>query len=515
MGLVLFSGLLVALSFPTLLFGWHLPNLGFLAWVGLVPLIFAIQEASPRDAFKYGYFFGVISFGISWYWLYNALHTFGHIPPATSVVVLALLILMMSLYPAAACALARYFVLKNRGPLLIWLPIFWTLSEFARNYTPFSGFPWSPLSMSQTGYLPLVQFADITGAYGVSFLMVWVNVWLARGTGYLMRNQVPRVSPQTVTTLLLLALTLGYGFYRLNGVEAESAKAPYLKVGMIQPNIPQNEKWDETTQAKQKAIFSNLVAKVEKSADLIIWPEASFTDNLWLTDDKLAPADIGLLGRRGQRPYTLLGLNFVTLRNNRERYFNSAALLDSSGNILDKYHKAHLVPFGEYNPLQKWLPFIKPIAAIGDFEAGEAYRPLALENFKVAPLICYEDIFPEISKSMSRKGASLLINITNDAWYGVSSAPYQHLALAVLRSIETKRTMVRATNTGVTAVILPSGKVAVQSPLFEEGIVIFQTPLLTQQTVYTKLGDWFIAACFIFTLWQLVRIYVQRTQRPV
>ncbi|MDZ4224569.1 MAG: apolipoprotein N-acyltransferase, partial [bacterium] len=360
--------------------------MGFLAWVGLVPLIIAIYEASPRQAFQYGYLFGLVSFGISWYWLYNALHTFGHIPPATSVIVLILLVVMMSLYTGAACGLARYFSLKTKVPFILWLPIFWVLSEFARNYTPFGGFPWSPLSMSQTGYLPLVQFADITGAYGISFLLVWINIWLAssRGARHLMRSQ----APYEVITLLLVALVLGYGFYRLNTVEAQSAKAPYLKVGLIQPNIQQNEKWDETTFAKQRAIFSRLVAKVEENADLIIWPEASFTDNVWLTDDKLAPADIGLLTRRGERPYTLLGLNFVTVKNNRERYFNSAALLDSSGNILDKYHKKHLVPFGEYNPLQKWLPFIKPVAAIGDFEAGEAYYPLTLENFRIAPLIC-------------------------------------------------------------------------------------------------------------------------------
>lgn len=502
------SGILIALSFPTVLFGWHLPNFGFFAWFGLVPLIIAIQDAPPREAFKCGYLFGLVSFSISWYWLFTALNTFGHLPIATSLVVLALLILMMSLYPALACSLARTFVIKTQSPLLIWLPIFWVLTECARNYTPFSGFPWSPLSMSQTAYLPLIQFADITGAYGISFLIVWFNVWLAR-------SRMEHMVPATICSLLLLALILGYGFYRLHQTEQEMAKAPHLKVALIQPNIPQEEKWDEATQQKQQVIFKRLVSQVENNADLIIWPEASFTNNLWLTDDKLSPEDIGLSTHTHARPYTLLGLNFVTLKNGLQRYFNSAALFDAQGNLFGKYHKKHLVPFGEYNPLQKWLPFIKPVAAVGDFEAGDAYHPIALENIDIAPLICYEDIFPEIARTMSKQNASLLVNITNDAWYGLSSAPFQHLALAALRSVETKRTMVRATNTGVTAVILPTGKVALQSPLFTEGVALYQAPLLILRTTYTRLNDWFIAACFIFVLWHLVKPYVERIKRKI
>ncbi|MDO8643879.1 MAG: apolipoprotein N-acyltransferase, partial [bacterium] len=247
------------------------------------------------------------------------------------------------------------------------------------------------------------------------------------------------------------------------------------------------------------------VQSLQSNVDLIIWPEAAWTGTLWLWEKGIAPEEIGLSSTRVGKPFSLVGLTFTGIKEKRQRFFNSAALFDASGNMLDKYHKSHLVPFGEYVPLEKMFSFIKPVAAIGDFEAGEKIEPIKLQNISLAPLICFEDIFPEISRIMTRKGASLLVNMTNDAWYGISSAPYQHLTYSVLRAVENRRSLVRATNTGVTAVIDPTGKVVVASPIFEQGVLVHQVPLMTERTLYTKVGDWFIWACLIFVIWEFFK----------
>ena len=509
-GYLLISGLLIAFSFPTVLFGWPLPNLGFFAWFGLVPLIYVIRDTSPREAFRDGFFVASLFFLISYYWIFNALHTFGHISPLPSLLTLLLLSLFMALYIGAACFFARLFVLKSKGELLVWLPVFWTLLEWTRNYTPFGGFPWSNLAMSQTSYLPLIQFADITGTYGIIFLLVWFNVWLTEAILKWEGREVSNFKSKTIVTALLLFLVVGYGVFQITKENKIAANAPLLKIGLIQPNIPQEEKWNPTTALKQKLVFTEAVQNMERNVDLIVWPEASFTEPVPLFDKWISPEKIGLHGGTQKRPYTLLGLNFYRPQGESERYLNSAAIVDATGMILDRYSKVHLVPFGETIPLKKIFSFLTPLTEIGDFDAGTEVKPLGIENVGVGPLICYEDIFPEISRALVKKGASLLINMTNDAWYGVSSAPYQHLALATLRSVETKRAMVRATNTGVTAVIGPTGRVIVKSPIFERGVLIHQVPLLMGETPYTWLGDWFIAACFILILWQGIKFYVQR-----
>lgn len=513
--MVILSGLLIALSFPTVLFGWHLPNLGFLAWFGLVPLFLLIHDATPRKAFLYGFFTAAIFYTISYYWIYVALHDYGNLSPPVSLFVLLLLSFSMALYAGAACLLAKWFASKTDRKILIWLPCFWTLLEWARNYTPFGGFPWSNLAMSQSAYWPLIQIADLTGVYGVIFFMVWVNVWFAELILKIRGRDIPLFQSKTVVTLLFIFFVLGYGFFRNGSLKQEVLKAPLLKVGLIQPNIPQNEKWEEALLSKQKEIFQESVQSLEDHVDLIVWPESSFFKTLWVQMRRIPPETF-FVTTREKHPFSLIGMSTVDVGPEKERYYNSAALVDSEGIVLGQYHKVHLVPFGEYVPLKKIFSFLKPLAVIGDFEAGKALLPLNLGGWKMAPLICYEDIFPELSRKMVRGGANFLVNLTNDAWYGLTSAAYQHLALAQFRAVETRRAMVRDTNTGVTAVIDPLGRIVNRSFLFETSLLVHQIPLLSSQTVYTKLRDWFVMACFLFVLWRGIFLkYVKRNKRPL
>jgi len=503
----LLSGLLIAFSFPTIIFGWHLPNLGFLAWFGLVPLFLAIRAATPRRAFFYGSITAFVYYFISFYWLYIALHDFGNLSPVVSVLTLVMFSIAPACYIGFACFLSRWFIKKTKTEGILWFPIFFTLIEWLRNYTPFGGLPWSNLSMGQSNYLYLIQIADIIGVYGIIFLLVWLNAWLVELILKFQGMRVPYFRQKNIVTLLLVVLVLGYGFYQLRNQKHHDLETPHLKVGLIQPNIPQNEKWVRAFMPEQMRIFEESVQSLQESVDLIVWPETSWFQTPWISTRKIAPEKFFVTHQDGNRPYTLLGLSFVTRKDNKESYFNSAALLDSRGNILGKYQKVHLVPFGEYVPFKKLLSFLSPVAAIGDFAAGDEAHPLTLDRFKFAPLICYEDIFPGLSRKMVKEGANFLLNITNDAWYGFTSAAYQHLALAQFRAVETRRAMIRTTNTGVTAIIDPTGKIANIAPMFERSLLVHQIPMLFEMTIYTKLGDWFIAACFLFVLWQGVQLF--------
>lgn len=518
MGLILFSALLISLSFHRVLFGLELPNFGFLAWFGFVPLFLLIYEATPRQAFLYGWITATLIFALSAYWLYTTLHLYGGFNPVASLLLILLLSSLLGLFHGLTLFLAKY--LSKKGEMILILPVVWTALEGIRNYIPFGGWPWFNIAMSQSQYLPLIQIADITGVYGVTFLVIWGNVWLTEcflkwreGRSQPFGIKISLFLPKTVTTLFLFVLVLGYGFYRLHQIGSDVKQWPTLKVGLIQPNIPQDEKWEEQYRTKHEELLYEAVESLQNSVDLIIWPETAWFKTLWIEENRIPPLDMGITKASGDRPYSLLGLSFARTQDKGLVYYNSAALVDAQGTIHGKYHKISLIPFGEYVPLPRLFYFLDPIAAIGAFEPGHSYAPLSLPGSNVGVLICGEDIFPEISRKMVREGAHLLVNMTNDAWYNYSSEPYQHLALAAFRSIETRRTMVRATNTGISAVIGPTGKILQAAPLEVQSLLTYQAPLSKAQTLYLQLGDWFLAACFLYLFLLGTKIYVKRARR--
>lgn len=511
MGLILFSVLLVSLSFHRILFGIELPNLGFLAWFGFVPLFLLVYESTPRQAFLYGWITSTLIFALSAFWLYTTLHLHGGFGPIASLALILLLALLLGLFHGLTLFLAK--LLSTRGEPLLIFPVVWTLLEGVRNYIPFGGWPWFNIAMSQSQYLPLIQIADITGVYGVTFLVIWGNVWL---TELFLKWRGAKISlflPKTMTTLFLFSLVFGYGFYRLHQIGNEVKQWPTLKVGLIQPNIPQDEKWEDQYRTKHEELLYEAVESLQNSVDLIIWPETAWFKTLWIEENRIPPLDMGITKASGERPYSLLGLSFARTQDKGLIYYNSAALVDAQGAIRGKYHKISLIPFGEYVPLPRLFYFLDPIAAIGAFEPGQSYTPLSLAGRNLSILICGEDIFPEISRKMVHEGAHLLVNMTNDAWYGFSSEPYQHLALATFRSIETRRTMVRATNTGISAVIGPTGKILQAAPLEVQSLLTYQAPLSEAQTPYLQLGDWFLVACFLYLFLLGTKIYVKRARR--
>lgn len=496
--LSLLSGVLVCISFPTLIAGVQLPEMGPLMWIALVPLILAVRQAPPRRAFCLTFLAALVWYGGSLFWVYRAMNTYGHLPAVTSVLVLILLVVIVAAYIALAPLLARFIETRWRGELLIWLAVCWTAVEILRNFVPCNGFPWADVAMSQWRLLPLIQICDLTGVYGLIFLIVWVNAFLAEAIAKLAGETVARFVPKAIVTTLFIVATMGYGFYRLHAIPPELAENPSMSVGLVQANIGQEDKWSQgRAQANLDAHREGTKRLLEAGVELILWPEAAFPWPVEIDDTEIDPRALGFTTDGvGDFPYTLLGAISDTSDGN---YYNSAILFAGDGAIAGRYHKAHLVPFGEYVPYRKLFFFAKKLTQpVGNFLAGTSVEPLSIGAAKAGILICYEDIFPEIARREVRAGAQFLVNLTNDAWYGVSSAPFQHLAISVFRAVENRRFLVRATNSGVSAIVMPTGTVMVESGIFEPSLMVSPVALLSTPSPYTSLGDWFAWGCVAY-----------------
>jgi apolipoprotein N-acyltransferase len=289
-------------------------------------------------------------------------------------------------------------------------------------------------------------------------------------------------------------LTLLYGHWRLNDVTKRMTASPKARVAVIQGNIDQAIKWNPAFQIDTVKKYNRLSASIiEQHPDLIVWPESA-TPFFFLYDIK--PSELVFEGIHQTAKDYLIGSPSFVRQNDVAKYFNSAYLISPQSKTMGKYDKTHLVPYGEYVPFKKWLPFLgKIVAQVGDFEAGAIGNTLQWKDQKIGVQICYEIIFPGLSRAMARNNASLLINITNDAWFGTTSGPYQHFSMAVFRAVENKRSLARAANTGISGFIDPAGRILAATALLEEAAVVRPLPLLKEKTVYTIIGDLFARLC--------------------
>ena len=507
--LSLVSGVVTSIAFPTRFGDYMLPNFGFVAWFSLVPFVSAISISSPRRSFVLGLAFGIPLYAVSLYWLYTALNTYGGIPPFVSILILALLILFLASYMALAVSIGQLLHLRLGIPLVLALPVTWTMLEFLRGHFPFGGFPWNNIAHTQARYPLLIQTASIFGTYGITFLIILFNAALAEVVLKRWRGKVLLKNLGAVVLILLLSIL--YGWHRLISstyTERES-NLQQINVALVQGNIPQDEKWDSMQLEENLKVYSDVTSKLARQGiDLIVWPESAYPFLFLLTKDKIDPQILGL-DSQGPRPWLLFGALSSYSSNAYYGYYNSAILIDSGGTVKGAYHKVHLVPFGEYVPMRKLLFFAKAIASqIGDLKRGDDYNPLTIgDTTKIAPLICFEDVFPEIARHFVKNGAELLVNITNDAWYGRSSAAYQHLAISIFRAVETKRYLLRAANTGITAVIDPYGRLVMASSIYDKAIAISKATLLDYETAYVRFGDILPYACIAIVLASLVILY--------
>ncbi|HWI39948.1 MAG TPA: apolipoprotein N-acyltransferase, partial [Verrucomicrobiae bacterium] len=415
-----------------------------------------------------------------------AMVRFGKLPLPVSVPLALLLAAYLALFPALLMYLVRRGELRGVTPLASF-PVLWVALEYLRSFL-LTGFPWASLGYSQSQVLPLIQIADVTGIYGVGFLLALSNVVLYRVVrAAARRGEYPFPLKSLVLLCLLVAGSLLYG-YRALRLPEEGAP---LRVALVQGNIDQGVKWDPSYRDATIETYSRLSRKACASgADLVVWPESAAP---FFFQHEAGPAERirGLARETGT--CILFGSPAAEQRNGGTKYLNSAFLLSPGGEVLGRSDKMHLVPFGEYVPMARFLPFVnKLVQGIGDFAPASQIATLDTGKGSIGVLICFEGIFPELARGYARAGSSLLVNITNDAWYGESSAPWQHLAMTVFRAVETRLPLVRAANTGITAVIDSRGRVLEQTQLFTEAVVNAGVRLpAPHATFYTRYGDLF------------------------
>jgi len=283
-----------------------------------------------------------------------------------------------------------------------------------------------------------------------------------------------------------------------------------MKVKLIQPNIEQAVKWDPAYQEETMKVLKSLsLAGADDNPELIIWPEAAIPFYFQVQDSH-ARRVVNILKQADGR-YLLFGSPAFSVEGSEIKYYNSAFLISSEGKILGRYDKIHLVPFGEYVPLQKFLFFVhKMVEDIGEFSPGEQPGVLTFQGKSLGVLICYEIIFPELARKCIQRGSSCLVTITNDAWFGRTSASYQHNSMATLRAVENRVFVLRAANSGITSVIDPTGKIISATELFTPAVVTGKIKLIKTSTFYSRYGDVFALMCIVLSVLFVVGCLLRR-----
>lgn len=470
--LALLSGFLLTAAFPPGPLSW-------VAWVAFIPLFKGLEGLSRKEALSAGFAFGLAHNLTLLYWVVFVMQHYGNLPMTVSVAILVLFAMYLALYPAVFCFLSSFL----HGPAFSFKAAgLWVVLEFVRANV-LTGFPWCLVGHSQYRRLPLIQICDVAGVYGISFLVLFANACLYR----LLFQPPRRAGRMEWSALLLLVLfSLGYGYHRL--AETPQREKPF-RVAIVQGNIDQSVKWNPAFQAETIAVYRRLsLASRPFAPDLVVWPETAVP--LFLQDGE--PLAVRVLETaRESGAYFVLGSPAYGIEGNSLHYHNRAYLIGPTGEVLDAYDKVHLVPFGEYVPLQRFLPFVQRlVVSAGDFRPGSRLEPLPLSKGAAGVLICYESIFPELARAMTRSGAELLINLTNDAWYGMTSAPHQHFSMAVFRAVENRRPLVRAANTGFSAFISARGEILEATELFSEALIHRALERGSSRlTLYARYGD--------------------------
>lgn len=479
------SGALLALSFPK--FGHPA-----FAWIALAPLLVAVtnQRTTGYRAFALGLTTGAVYFWGTLYWLVQTMSTYGGLATPVAALCALVLVAYLSLFPAAfAWTQARLARTFGVGAVLFG-PAVWIATEMGRTYL-LQGFPWELLGYSQSTVLPIVQIASLVGVYGLSGLVALVSAAAAYAALAPGRR---RWRPLAVTGALVLVCGI-WGAARIRAQTLVTGGTP-VKVAVLQGNIAQDAKWDPTP-AAQDAIMNRYLEMtreaIGRGATFVLWPESS-TPQPYAEDVAHGEA-IRRLARQSKITL-LIGSDQVETtpagagKTPETRYYNAAYVIAPSGATAAVYRKIHLVPFGEFVPFQKVLFFVGPLVdAVSDFSPGTDPITLPVEGHKVSTAICYEVIYGSLIRTFVSRGSELLTTITNDAWYGRSSAAYQHWQQASLRAVEEGRYLARAANTGISGFVDPYGRVLEESEMFQSAVLADDIRFLTERTVYSRIGD--------------------------
>ncbi|MFQ5878219.1 MAG: apolipoprotein N-acyltransferase [Acidobacteriota bacterium] len=505
-GLAALSGLLLALAYPP-------ADLFPLGWVALAPLLAAVRRARPGPALARGLLCGAVFFSTLLHWLARVMVTYGGLSWTLATAILALLVLYLSGFFAAFGALAAAGC-RRFGPWgLLLCPIAWVGLELARARL-LGGFPWGLLGYSQVRNLPLLQVASIGGIYAVSLLVMVANAGLAVIV-LPRRGAATRVRAAGAWLLVLFGAAEAGGLAVLAGDGGPAVGGAPRRRGIVPATVAQEK---TGAAAAAAALSSDLLRMTREAAEsgarIVVWPESSSPVSFRRPVRVREEGGYGVRVERGgafvDRVAELvrdLDIELIAgsvdyrVEGERLRAFNSAFRIAPDGSLGPVYDKIHLVPFGEYVPLERALFFVNRLVegAVAAFASGRDPRPLPTRSGPAATVICYEAIFPELVRRVARD-AAFIVNITNDAWFGRSAGPHQHLAMAVVRAVETRRYLVRAANTGISAIVDPFGRILERSDLERRAVLVGAIHAGGGRPLYARTGDLLAWACVILTL---------------
>jgi apolipoprotein N-acyltransferase len=513
------GGLAFAAAFPPI------PGV-LLVFVCLVPMTVGIARAADsgaqaRVAARLGVWFTVVGFGLALYWIAVALSLF------TPLAFLAYIGTIIGMSALVALTTTSLFMTRRltKWPLAILLPAAWVSLELLLAYFSDLAFPWFPLGLAMARHPGWAQAADLSGVHGLS---VWIgatngllaDAWIAAvpapgswpppggWRAAIRRRRV--IGPLAIIGVMAVAVR-GYGAWRMHTVVLH----PLARIGIVQPNISEDEKMQRAMQGRFIVPLAALTRQ-EEARDhpaLMLWPETALPDFLshrpdWVDSLRALSRDASTPILFGMLDYTIFGSG-----PDDWDYFNAAALVDSTGRLGTQptYHKKYLVPIVER------VPFLNPrwfsgMQYFGGFGRGTSARPFTLPFGKVGVLICYESIFPQQSRAYRRAGADVIVNLTNDAWFGQGTAPYQHESHLHLRAIETRVGIVRAANTGISEYIDPLGRSFGALPLFVAGTAAYAAQTTSARSPYVVIGDWAAIACVVTTLGLVAVALIRRRE---
>ncbi len=488
--LPIIAALLYIISFPTIT--WY-P----IAWIALVPLFYVIEQSTIKRPFLYGMLLGVVmSIGMV-YWVSHALLSYSN----TNI-----FLVFVFLFIVIGCGVGFFYGIFSiaAGRIIQWeypialkavlIACVWVVTEYLRvKYFLFSGAPWALLGHSQYKWLHLIQITDITGVYGLSFLIILTNFVFYS----VIKNKSDLLycAKQVSFPIVLIAVVLVYGSVRLSeySKEEERTDAKQTKAAIIQVSIPQDAKW-RRTKMKLKKLIAHHLKLTKKALDegsrLIIWPETTMPIYL---EEGLPPKLKSLLSYYNADLITG-GPRLVKIKENVEEY-NSVFKISRKG--IEKHHdKIHLLPFGEYYPLG-FIDLLKlGNQMAGNFAAGNDFTIFETKVGRFGTLVCFESLFPHLSRGFVNEGAEFLVNVSNDAWFGKHSEHFQHFSMAVFTAVSFRRQILRSANTGISGVIEASGRIKDTIAPFEEGYIICKPLKNREVTFYSKYGDFFASLCF-------------------
>lgn len=498
------SGVLLILIFPEYDISW-------LAWGALVPLLMVLARQKPLAGFVTAYISGMVFFLGVFSWIlnvsgYSLLHHF-------------ILDLYLSLYFGIfGWLFALIANRKGTAMALLSAPAIWCLLEYARCNLSFLALPMSIIAHSQYTFAPILQLASLTGVYGISFLVVAVNAGIAAVIlrWAPLRTNVPKTSVSIISnrhTVIVSGLALALFvivFFYGRGVLSTPLQGDRIDVSIVQANIAQNQKWNPRFRKAILQTYADLThAAASSNPALIIWPEAATPGSI-LGNRRLYKSVRQIATAAGS--YLLLGS--AQQRKNRPpgrkiwQYYNSAFLFPpETGSTYQRYDKIRLMPFGEYLPLSGILPWsLVNIKERGAFHRGDSFTIFETADFRLGTTICWENLFPDLTRRFVLEGAQFIVNITNIAHFGKSSVPYQVASMNVFRAVENRVFVVRCTNTGVSCFIDPYGRIISRvmdgkgQDVFVRGVLAESVQLIHERTLYTRYGDWFVGLCAIIIL---------------